>query len=212
VRMNARCYGGEISNFVTSVTVVTKEGSIKTYSDLSSVFRGYKDTLFMDNGDLVCEVEITLEEVGDEKLKVIKEKMDFCEKDRTAKGQFLYPTCGCVFKNNYDPKVSVSSGMLLEKSGLKNLEFGGAQVSDGHANFVYNKSATSSDILNLSFKMRERVYEMFGVWLDYEMEILGSLSNDQKEEISKNLSLSKDKDLREKLSKVREEFNKNLSK
>lgn len=172
IRMNARCYGGEISQIVTRVTTVTPKGEIRVHSD-KSMFKGYKDTIFMTNGELVAEAEIGLAR-GDPGQ--IKAKMDACIGDRKAKGQYDYPSCGCVFKNDY--AVGVSSGILLDQAGAKALKVGGAEVSPYHANFVYNKGATSRDILELTLLMRELVYAKFGVWLAYEMEILGVVPQD----------------------------------
>ncbi len=168
-RMNARCYGGEMSQVVGKITVVNRVGTIAYYSD-PSVFRGYKNTLFMDNGDLIVEVDVHLQPGHAGK---IKEQMDFCQSDREGKDQFTYPSCGCVFKNDY--KVGVPSGLLLDRAGVKGLSHGGCQVSSKHCNFVFNKGATSREILELTFTMQDRVWDKFGVWLEYEMEILGLL-------------------------------------
>jgi len=173
VRMNARCYGGEISEIVREVAVVTRSGDIVRYADPKSMFRGYKDTIFMTNGDLVCEVVIALRQ-GEP--KVVREKMDFCASDRIGKGQFSYPSCGCVFKNDY--AVGVSSGMLLEEAKVKLMSHAGAEVSPAHANFVFNKNASARAILELTMMMREAVWLKFGVWLEYEMEILGTVPKD----------------------------------
>lgn len=173
VRMNARCYGGEISQIVREVTAVSASGDIKVYRDSSAMFYGYKDTVFMKNGDLIAEALIVLKD-GD--MQEVRKKMDFCASDRNLKGQFTYPSCGCVFKNNY--AVGVSSGMLLEDAGVKSLKHGGAEVNPAHANFVFNKSACARDILELSLKMRDAVWDRFGVWLEYEMEILGIVPDD----------------------------------
>lgn len=171
VRMNARCYGGEISQVVSKVTSVSLDGEIKHYTQDDKVFRGYKDTLFMDNGDLICETIIDLEPGNKEK---IKEKMLFCESDRISKNQFSHPSCGCVFKNDYS--IGVPSGMLLDKAGVHELSDDKVCINPKHANFVFNLNASSDDILNTTTKMREAVYNKFGVWLEYEMEILGHLS------------------------------------
>jgi UDP-N-acetylmuramate dehydrogenase len=172
VRMNARCYGGEISQIVKRVVVVTTSGEIKEYRD-RGVFRGYKDTVFMETGDLIAEVELELTS-GDRTS--IERAMIACETDRASKGQFLWPSCGCVFKNDY--QIGVPSGMLLEASGVKSFTQGGAAVSQYHANFVYNTGASSRDIFELTHKMREAVFHNFGVWLEYEMEVLGSKPSD----------------------------------
>ena len=172
VRMNARCYGGEISEIATKVTVVTAAGEIREYSD-PLMFRGYKDTVFMDNGDLIVGAELSLE-VGDP--AAIAAAMKYCETDRQSKKQFDFPSCGCVFKNDY--AVSVPSGMLLSAAGAKGMTRGGAEVSSHHANFVYNKGATSRDILELTLAMRDLVYAEYGVWMSYEMELLGTVPAD----------------------------------
>jgi UDP-N-acetylmuramate dehydrogenase len=176
VRMNARCYGGEISQIVTRVTAVARDGTVRVYDDLGLVFRGYKDTLFMTNGDLIADVELTLAPGDAAAIAQTEAQMRFCASDREGKGQFEHPSCGCVFKNDYG--VGVPSGMLLEAAGVKALKHGGAEVSPYHANFVYNKGATSRAILELTLMMRERVFKMFGAWLEYEMEILGTMPAD----------------------------------
>ncbi len=168
VRMNARCYGGEISQVVDKVWAYTIAGEAKTYSD-PKMFKGYKDTLFMHSREIIAAANIRLTPTSE--LTTIEQQMNFCEQDRTSKGQFVFPTCGCVFKNNYT--VGVPSGMLLEQADCKQLTHGNASINPQHANFVYNKGATANDILELTLKMREAVYQKFGVWLEYEMEILG---------------------------------------
>lgn len=177
VRMNARCYGGEISQIVTQVTVVTPAGEIRSYTD-QSIFRGYKDTIFMATGDAIAGCVVALKP-GDR--GAIEAEMRHCEDDRTAKGQFDYPSCGCVFKNDYG--VGVSSGVLLDRAGAKDVRVGGAAVSKHHANFVYNQGATSRDILEVSFRMRELVFSKFGAWMDYEMEVLGQLPDDLRKRV-----------------------------
>lgn len=173
VRMNARCYGGEISQVVDSVTVVTKTGDVKTYQNDGSLFKGYKDTIFMKNGDIIASAEVHLNPGEPEK---IKEHMDYCEQDRISKGQFKYPSCGCVFKNDYS--IGVPSGMLLDEAGAHKLNTKTVGLNPKHANFVFNQGAGSREILEMTFAMRDLVFKHFGVWLHYEMEILGKLPPD----------------------------------
>jgi UDP-N-acetylmuramate dehydrogenase len=175
-RMNARCYGGEISQVITKITTLGSQGKVSHYyPQKEKCFRGYKDTIFMQNQEIITEVKIKLYPDSSEN---ISQKMQHCQNDRKSKGHYLYPSCGCVFKNDY--KVGVPAGMLIESCGFKESVIGGAQVSSLHANFIFNKNqATSSDILNLSFKIRERVWEKFGVWLQYEMEVLGELTPEE---------------------------------
>lgn len=173
VRMNARCYGGEISQIVNKIWAVDPKMGSVTYDKIDrSVFKAYKDTIFMSNQQIVGAVQIKLEEGEPAEIKGL---MDHCSKDRQEKKQFEYPTCGCIFKNDYSKEVSVSTGLLLELAGAARLSVGHASVSPHHCNFIYNKGASSGDILELSLQMRHLVWEKFGVWLNYEMEILGKI-------------------------------------
>lgn len=207
VRMNARCYGGEISQVAKQVRTVTETGEIKTYQASAELFRGYKDTLLMDNGELVFETTLALTPGDEQAIDAEQEKMDFCYSDRKAKGQFDFPSCGCVFKNSYH--VGVSSGMLLDAAGIKSLPAPSTiAVNPHHANFVFNTGGASSrDILEFTFEMREAVFQTFGVWLEYEMEVLGALPQDLAMEFSR-FAFEELND--ERLQPLREKFRQHL--
>lgn len=178
VRMNARCYGGEMEQVVTRIDCLTANGEVRSFEHRAgdkSIFRGYKDTMFMREPLLIMSATFGLRPGDPDE---IARKMQFCADDRASKQQFAFPNCGCVFKNNYAPEVSVPSGMLLDRVGIKGLNHKGAAVSECHANFVFNKGATSRAIIELTLEMRERVWTQFGVWMEYEMEILGALPPD----------------------------------
>lgn len=182
VRMNARCYGGEIGSFVRSVSVGSPGSRevVRLQNEGKYLFRGYKDTRFMASREVILEVEIDLTdfESSDQRASA-RRRMDGCLQDRQGKGQFDYPSCGCVFKNDYS--VGVPSGRLLETAGVRDLrsQQGRASVGLRHANFVFNTGgASAEEILLLTLAMRERVYEVWGVWLAYEMELLGHFSEE----------------------------------
>ncbi|MBU2509987.1 UDP-N-acetylmuramate dehydrogenase [bacterium] len=197
IRMNARCYGGEISRIVQSVTAVSENGKIRQYR-ADEVFIGYKNTVFMSNKEVVALAEFSL--FHDEQVDIL-ELMEHCKVDREKKQQFLYPSCGCVFKNNYS--VGVPSGLLLDKADVRELSSDYVEISPYHANFVFNKGASAREILETTLKMRDIVYKLFGVWLEYEMEILGIIPDDLKSKVAES-RLSKPKE--QKLKALREEF------
>jgi UDP-N-acetylmuramate dehydrogenase len=172
-RMNARCYGGEMSAIVTSVSSMTFTGLIKTYA-ARQVFRGYKDTIFCDNSEIAVAATFDLKH-GDAAL--IRDTMKRCENDRLAKNQFAHPSCGCVFKNDYS--VGTPSGRLMEQAGLKGRRLGDAQISPDHANFIFNVGqASARDILTLAMDARDEIKRVFGVVLKLEMEIRGAIPDD----------------------------------
>lgn len=81
-------------------------------------------------------------------------------------------SCGCVFKNPYE----FSAGELIDKSGLKGLKIGGAEVSRKHANFIINNGATASDVYNLINVVKERVRKQTGITLEEEVIYIGDFN------------------------------------
>ena len=81
-------------------------------------------------------------------------------------------TSGCFFKNPSNSEKS--AGSLIEECGLKGFMYGGARVSPLHANFIENfKSASPQDIVVLSKIIKDKVREKFGIFLEYEVKLIG---------------------------------------
>jgi len=81
-------------------------------------------------------------------------------------------SCGSVFKN----PPGTTSGTLLDQAGLKGTRVGGAVVSEKHANYIVNLGgATAADVLRLTEIMRERVLAQFGVELELEIQLVGTM-------------------------------------
>ncbi len=77
---------------------------------------------------------------------------------------------GSMFKN----PLGDFAGRLIEAAGLKGLRYGGAQISERHANFFINHGeATAADAWALIQKAREEVERQFGIELELEIELLG---------------------------------------
>lgn len=90
-----------------------------------------------------------------------------------------WPNAGSTFKN---PEPTRSAGMLLDQSGAKLLNEGGAAVSAIHANFVINTGgATSAQVTTLLKRMKESVMTKFSVDLHPEWKTLGSFSDSERE-------------------------------
>lgn len=66
------------------------------------------------------------------------------------------------------------AAQLIESAGLKGSQYGGAQVSELHANFIENKRhATARDVLELIGRVRRVVTERHGVELEMEVKVVG---------------------------------------
>ena len=94
------------------------------------------------------------------------------ERDRKAKGHFLAPSAGSVFKNNR--AFGRPSGQLLDALGLKGRRIGGAEISPLHANIILNRRrATAEDVKSLIDLMKEEVRRAHGLELEREIIYVG---------------------------------------
>jgi UDP-N-acetylmuramate dehydrogenase len=79
---------------------------------------------------------------------------------------------GCFFKNPEDGKTK--AGILIDNCNLKGFSYGGAKVSEKHANFIENSSdASPGDIFILSKIVRDSVEKKYGIKLEYEVKMVG---------------------------------------
>src|SRR5947207_9518254 len=63
---------------------------------------------------------------------------------------------------------------LIDEAGCRGLIRGEAMVSEKHTNFLINTgNATAADIEGLGDEVRRRVYERFGVMLEWEIRRIG---------------------------------------
>ncbi|MDR1139823.1 MAG: UDP-N-acetylenolpyruvoylglucosamine reductase, partial [Rickettsiales bacterium] len=96
-----------------------------------------------------------------------KEIIDKKNKSQPIRGK----TAGCIFKNPKD----YQAWKLIDKSGCRGLDNGGAKISKKHCNFLLNyNNATASDLENLGNKVRDAVRDKFNVELEWEIRVLGS--------------------------------------
>jgi UDP-N-acetylmuramate dehydrogenase len=99
-------------------------------------------------------------------------------KDRRKFRQERHPvgigTAGSVFKNIRSlekPEEVIPAGKLLDEAGMKGMKIGGAEIFEKHCNIIVNRgNAKSEDVLKLIEKMKEAVFNKFGI--DLEREIL----------------------------------------
>ncbi len=162
VRMNAGGDFGDIGTSIESVTLMDKQGNI---------FEKNKPELVFD----YRWVNITAKFVLSARIKLVESDKE--QMLRTLKEVWIYKknsqplnirNAGCVFKN---PR-GLSAGALIDRTGLKGLQIGGAQVSEKHANFIIaHKGCKSSDVQRLIEAVRERVKDKFNVELETELEI-----------------------------------------
>ena len=95
--------------------------------------------------------------------------MEDRKKRRIESQPLEYPSAGSVFRN---PEGDYA-GRLIESLGYKGKLFGGAMVSQKHANFIINKDhATASDVIHLIRDIQKNVKKEYGIDLKLEQEIV----------------------------------------
>ena len=169
VRMNARCFGGEVSEITAAILTLSVDGCLR-WQLPEEVFYGYKHTSLMEKPEIVVAVLLRFPQA--KSVAEIRGLMHGHENERSEKHHFDFPSCGSTFKNNYS--VGRSSGSIFEELGFKGLSEGGAMVSEHHANFIYNKGeATAEDVLRLAARMKHEAFEHTGAELDLEVQCIG---------------------------------------
>ncbi|MBE6106705.1 UDP-N-acetylmuramate dehydrogenase [Anaerovibrio lipolyticus] len=166
VFMNAGAYDGEMKNVVKEVKTVTATGKVLTYGPDEFNF-GYRHSVFQANGQAIAEITLELQPGNKEDIQA---KMDDYTARRESKQPLEMPSAGSTFKR----PEGYYAGTLIDSTGLKGLQVGGAQISTKHAGFVVNSGhATAQDVLDLIKEVQDRVYKEKGVKLHPEVRIIG---------------------------------------
>jgi len=166
VIMNAGANGSSIGELVKEVLLLDKEGHLcrRYKTDLNF---NYRSTALQQESVIVVEARFSC---FPREKHLIQADMNSFIARRLATQPQGQPNAGSVFKN----PPGDSAGRLIEAAGLKGLRIGDAQVSDKHANFIVNLgAATSYDVLSLIEKIKETVYNRFGVELLLEVQVVG---------------------------------------
>ncbi len=166
VVMNAGAYGGEMSQAVVQVNVVSRDGEILEMDNETMEF-GYRSSVIKHSPFIVTEVTFCLDR--DDK-DVIKGRMEELAMRRREKQPLEYPSAGSTFKR---PEGHFA-GKLIMEAGLKGFRIGGAQGSEKHCGFVVNTgNATAQDVRDVMTAVQNRVKGQFGVELEPEIIFVG---------------------------------------
>ena len=164
--MNAGAYGGEMKDVLTEVTVLTREGEIRTVP-AGKLEMGYRTSLAAKNGWIILEAVLKFQK-GD--AEAICGRMEELKMQRVTKQPLDLPSAGSTFKR----PEGYFAGKLIMDAGLRGFTVGGAQISEKHCGFVVNKGgATAEDVRNLICAVQKKVQEDAGVKLEPEVKFLG---------------------------------------
>ncbi|MFI5461235.1 MAG: UDP-N-acetylmuramate dehydrogenase [Isosphaerales bacterium] len=163
LRGNAGGRQGAIGQFVRRATVLDPADliQVRERDDLSFADR---DSNLDEPVILSAEFELAVEDP--ESVVRRMRRIWIIKKENQPYGHQL---SGCIFKN---PSPDVSAGALIDQAGLKGTRFGGAEVSDRHANFIVAQpGARADDVLQLIERIRQRVWQQFGYELELQIQV-----------------------------------------
>ncbi|MDR7074475.1 UDP-N-acetylmuramate dehydrogenase [Fictibacillus barbaricus] len=166
VFMNAGAHGSDMSKIVERALILFPDGELKWLTNKELEF-SYRTSILQKNGGICVEAVLVLEK-GDKDtiMAELKKNKDY----RRNTQPWNFPCCGSVFRN----PLPDYAGNLIETSGLKGTQIGGAQISEMHANFIVNTGdAKAKDVLDLISYVQKTIKEKQGIELQTEVEIIG---------------------------------------
>ncbi len=165
VIMNAGAYGRAMGDVIDRVRVMDDRGAAEDLAGDRLAF-GYR-RLDLPPRTLVLGGRLRL---SPGKRSAIEAEIDRRLLARRQSQPLSRPSAGSVFKN---PPGDYAA-RLIEACGLKGKQYGGAQVSEKHANFILNLgNATAADIVTLMRQVAEEVEARLGVTLSPEVRCVG---------------------------------------
>lgn len=167
VVMNAGAHESCTADILIESHVLSSNGTLERLLPEDLEF-SYRTSNLQGSGRLMTQATLQLRPGGDRK-QVMAATTTHMNQRRTTQPYHL-PSCGSVFRN----PSPYAAGWLIEQSGLKGHQIGGAQVAQRHANFILNcGGATASDIFQLIRHVQQQVERHWSLRLEPEVKMLG---------------------------------------
>jgi len=174
--MNLGAFGKSMSDIVDKVIVWDIREKKYIEIKASNIEFGYRYSVFQNKPWIIIKAKFNLKSADP---LVLRQKVKEIIEKRKRKQPLDYPSFGSAFKN---PSRDISAGSLIEKCGLKGFRIGNACVSQKHANFIINLGgAKASDILEVTYQVKKKVYEMEGISLKPEFILWGNWDKNKEE-------------------------------
>jgi UDP-N-acetylmuramate dehydrogenase len=168
LKINAGCYGSEISNMLIECEAVDFTGNVR-WLKTGDVDFGYRTSNIPD--DLII-TRAWFRGTSGVDYSVLKKVAEIVSRRKDSQ-PLNKRSCGSAFKNPNGHKA----WELIDKAGCRGMRMGGAVVSDKHCNFIVNEdNAIADDIEDLGESVIQKVWENSGVRLEWEIERLGNRS------------------------------------
>ena len=167
VVMNAGAHGGCTADSLIEAHVLNPDGTLEILQN-SDLAYAYRSSILQSSRKPVVRAVFQLEGgLSPERVKATTQShLDH----RLTTQPYNWPSCGSVFRNPL-PKTA---GWLIERTGLKGYQVGGAQIAQKHANFIINcGDAKATDIFELIRYVQQQVEGEWSLRLHPEVKMLG---------------------------------------
>jgi UDP-N-acetylmuramate dehydrogenase len=170
LRMNGGAYGKEMKDVTVSAEALDPGGRVHRLSlaELGFTYRhcGVAEDWIFLSAELAGTRDAPAAIAA--RMQEIQTKREDTQPIRTRTG-------GSTFANPRGPEAKNRRAWeLIDGAGCRGLKRGGAVVSEKHCNFLINTgTATAADLEGLGEEVRRRVFEQFGVSLEWEIRRIG---------------------------------------
>ncbi len=176
LRMNAGAYGAEIKDILVAAMGLSKNGILVPFSpedmDMRYRYCGVPEgTVFIS---AVFEGVPEDQDVVRNRLKEIKATRQATQpiSEKTGGSTFANPSAEDLEQAGLP--TDMKAWQLVEKAGGRDLQIGGARMSDKHLNFMINAgNATARNLEDLGDDLIKRVQDQCGLTLHWEIRRVG---------------------------------------
>jgi UDP-N-acetylmuramate dehydrogenase len=164
-RTNAGAYGREFEDALISADALDRRGGLHTVTPAEMGLSYRHSEIAPDWIFVSARFKGTAGDPAE-----IGRRMTDIRAAREASQPIRARTGGSTFAN----PPGHQAWRLIDEAGCRGLTRGGAMVSEKHTNFLINTgNAAAADIEGLGEEVRRRVYERFGVRLEWEIRRIG---------------------------------------
>ena len=169
VTSNAGAFGKSISDILIKAEVYDKDRDCITILNKNELLFSYRDSLIKRMNERYTLLSAEFHLFKSDSVVISRRIADYAHLRRER--QPVEPSLGSTFKR---PKRGFASEMI-DRAGLKGLSQGGAQISEKHAGFIINRGgATAKEYIGLADVIKAKIFDLYGISLEYEVEYLES--------------------------------------
>ena len=159
--MNAGAFKQSIWNYVDSVNIVNKEGSIKNISH-KKIKTSYRN---VDKNNILLFLDVLL--VINKNKVFDKNLLMEYSRHRSMTQPIKQWSSGCIFKN---PSKGIPASSLIDSLAIKKRKIGGIYISKKHCNYFINDgSGSCEDLVQLIKYVSELIKKKYNISVTREI-------------------------------------------